>query len=201
DEGHLVMVTKNGMIKKTSLKDFGNVRRTGIISISLKKGDLLKWVKLSSGSDEVIIATSNGQAIRFKESQVRPMGRTAAGVRAIRLKSGDSVSSMDLVNKNLKNARLLVVMANGFGKQTPVSQYKVQSRGGSGVKTAKITAKTGLLIAGQLVDAEEELLALSAKGQIIRTPLSTIRLASRATQGVRIMTLNSGDKVAGIVCL
>ncbi|MEK7654542.1 MAG: DNA gyrase subunit A [Patescibacteria group bacterium] len=201
DEGHLVMVTKNGMIKKTSLKDFGNVRKTGIISISLKKGDLLKWVKLSTGSDEVIIATSNGQAIRFKESQVRPMGRTAAGVRAIRLKSGDSVSSMDLVNKNLKNARLLVVMANGFGKQTPISQYKVQSRGGSGVKTAKITSKTGLLIAGQLVDAEEELLALSAKGQIIRTPLSTIRLASRATQGVRIMTLNAGDKVAGIVCL
>lgn len=201
DEGHLVMVTQDGMIKKTSLKDFGNVRRTGIIAISLKKGDLLRWVKLSTGSDEVITTTSKGQAIRFKESQVRTMGRTAAGVRAIRLKSGDKVSSMDLVNKNVKNARLLVVMANGFGKLTAIGQYKVQSRGGSGVKTAKITAKTGELVAAALVDAEEEILALSAKGQIIRTPLSTIRVASRATQGVRIMTLNAGDKVAGIVCL
>ncbi len=201
DIGNLVMATKNGMIKKTSLEDFGNVRKTGIIAISLKKGDLLRWVKLSSGDDQVIITTSKGQAIRFKESQVRPMGRTAAGVRAIRLKSGDEVSSMDLVNKNVKNARLLVVMANGFGKQTPIAQYKVQSRGGSGVKTAKVTSKTGELVAAQLVDAETELLALSAKGQIIRTQLATIRMASRATQGVRIMTLNSGDKVAGIVCL
>lgn len=200
-DGHLVMVTKNGMIKKTSLKDFQNVRRNGIIAIGLKKGDLLKWVKLSSGSDDIVITTAMGQAIRFKESQIRSMGRTAAGVRGIRLKNSDQVSSMDLVGKDDKNAKLLVVMANGFGKQTPIPQYKVQRRGGSGVKTAKITSKTGQLVAAHLVTDEEELLALSAKGQIIRTPLGTIRVASRATQGVKIMTLNSGDKVAGIVCL
>jgi DNA gyrase subunit A len=200
-DGNLTMVTKNGIIKKTSLKDFGNVRRTGIIAISLKKGDQLNWVELSSGDDDIIITTSKGQSIRFREKAVRTMGRVAAGVRAIRLKSGDLVSSMDLIPKGLKNARLLVVMANGFGKQTPITQYKVQGRGGSGVKTAKITSKTGQLVAAYIVDAEEEVLALSAKGQIIRTKLGTVRTASRATQGVRIMTLNPGDKVAGIVCL
>lgn len=200
-DGHLVMVTKNGMIKKTSLKDFQNVRRNGIIAIGLKKGDLLKWVKLSSGSDDIVITTAMGQAIRFKESQIRAMGRTASGVRGIRLKNSDQVASMDLVTKDDKTAKLLVVMANGFGKQTAISQYKVQRRGGSGVKTAKITSKTGQLVAAHLVTGEQELLALSAKGQIIRTPLAAIRVASRATQGVKIMTLNAGDKVAGIVCL
>lgn len=200
-DGHLVMVTKNGIIKKTSLKDFQNVRRNGIIAISLKKADLLKWVKLSSGNDDIVITTALGQAIRFKEAKVRTMGRVASGVRGIRLKGSDQVASMDLVTKDVKDAKLLVVMANGFGKQTPISQYKVQGRGGSGVKTAKITSKTGQLVSAHLITDEEELLALSAKGQIIRTPLGAIRVASRATQGVRIMTLNSGDKVAGIVCL
>ncbi len=200
-DGHLVMVTKNGMIKKTSLKDFQNVRRNGIIAISLKKADLLKWVKLSSGNDDIVITTSMGQAIRFKEAKVRTMGRVASGVRGIRLKGSDQVASMDLVTKDAKDAKLLVVMANGFGKQTAISQYKVQGRGGSGVKTAKITSKTGQLISAHLITDEEELLALSAKGQVIRTPLSAIRVASRATQGVRIMALNPGDKVAGIVCL
>lgn len=200
-DGYLAMVTKNGVIKKTALKDFQNVRRNGIIAISLRKGDLLKWVKLSSGSEDIVITTSQGQAIRFKESQIRTMGRVAAGVRGIRLKGADQVASMDLVGKDAKSAKLLVVMANGFGKQTAISQYKVQSRGGSGVKTAKITSKTGQLVAAHLVTDEEELLALSAKGQIIRTKLATIRVASRATQGVKIMTLNPGDKVAGIVCL
>ncbi len=200
-DGNLTMVTKNGLVKKTSLKEFGNVRRTGIIAIGLKKGDQLNWVRLSSGDDDVIVTTAKGQSIRFREKAVRTMGRVAAGVHAIRLKGGDQVSSMDLVPKGLKNARLLVVMANGYGKQTPITQYKTQGRGGSGVKTAKITAKTGQLVAAHIVDAEEELLALSAKGQVIRTKIATVRIASRATQGVRIMTLNPGDKVAGIICL
>jgi DNA gyrase subunit A len=197
------MVTKDGMVKKTALDEFGNVRRSGIIAISLKKGDLLKWVKLTSGKDQVITTTKNGQAIRFQESQARPMGRTAAGVRAIRLKKDDEVSSMDVIptGGNVKNQRLLVVMANGFGKQTALAQYKVQRRGGSGIKTAKITTKTGPLVTAHLIDEEKELIALSAKGQIIRTELSDVRLAGRATQGVKIMTLNAGDKVIGVICL
>ena len=200
-DGNLNMVTKSGLVKKTSLKDFGNVRRTGIIAIGLKKGDQLNWVRLSSGSDDIIVTTEQGQSIRFQEGKVRTMGRTAAGVRAIKLKGSDQVAAMDLIPKSLKNARLLVVMANGYGKQTPLTQYKVQGRGGSGIKTAAITSKTGKLVAAAVVDAEEEVLALSAKGQIIRTKLDTIRQASRATQGVRVMTMESGDKVAGIITL
>ncbi len=203
DTQYLIMTTKDGMIKKTPLKEFGNVRRNGIIAISLKKGDLLKWVELSSGTDQVIITTTQGQAIRFKESQVRSMGRAASGVRAIRLKKNDEVSSLDVIGPKKSEAskqRLLVVMANGYGKQTPLSQYKVQRRGGAGIKTAKITVKTGRLIAAYVIDAQEEIFALSAKGQIIRTSLSNVRIAGRATQGVRVMTLNQGDVLAGVIC-
>ena len=203
-KGYLVMVTSNGVIKKTALTDFGNVRRTGIIAIKLKKGDHLGWVKLSSGSDEILITTANGQAIRFKESQARPMGRTAAGVRAIRLKKDDTVSSMDVIGKIEKNNKeqlMLVVMANGYGKQTALKEYRLQGRGGSGIKTANVTSKTGKIVAAQLIGEEEELITLSAKGQVIRARLESVRIAGRATQGVRIMNLGSGDKVAAIACV
>ncbi len=199
DKGYLVMATKNGSIKKTSLADFENVRRTGIIAIRLNKGDSLRWVKLSSGSDDLIVTTSAGQGIRFRESQIRGMGRTAAGVRAIRLKGTDHVSSLDIIRKDLKDARLLTVMANGYGKQTKIAEYKTQNRGGSGIKVAQITGKTGPLMSAHLVSDETELFALSEKGQIIRTDLASVRLAGRATQGVRIMNLNSGDHLIGVI--
>ncbi len=224
---YLIMVTKNGIIKKTSLDDFRNIRRTGIIAIKLsaqggsasggKKGDSLKWVRLSSGNDQVILGTKNGQAIRFKETQARPMSRTAAGIRAIRLKKNDEVSGFDIIrdskaqmvngqlsdNKQLaiSNMRVLVVMANGFGKQTGLKEYKLQNRGGSGIKTANITAKTGQLVATQIITEQIELLALSEKGQVIRTKLSEVRMTGRSAQGVRIMNLKAGDKVAGIVVI
>jgi len=201
----LVMLTKNGLIKKTSVEDFANVRRSGMIAIKLQKGDELKWVKLSSGKDEIIVATAQGQSIRFKESQLRPMGRTATGVRAIKLKKDDFVAGLDIIKESSKfkvqSSKLLIVTENGFAKQTPLKQYKIQSRGGLGIKTAKITPKTGLIVAAQIITDEEEVLALSAKGQIIKTKISDIRTAGRATSGVRIMKLNSGDKVAGIVTL
>jgi DNA gyrase subunit A len=199
--GFLVMATQNGIIKKTPLADFANVRRNGIIAIKLKKGDMLQWVKFSTGKDQIILSTSLGQAIRFKESQIRSMGRAAAGVKGIRLKKSDNVVSLDIVNENASpKTNILTVMANGFGKQTELSQYKVQGRGGSGIKTAKVTPKTGNVVSSILVDGKEELLALSAKGQIIRTELASIRIAGRATQGVRIMNLNSGDKIVGVIC-
>jgi DNA gyrase subunit A len=205
---YLTMLTSRGMIKKTALLDFKNVRRTGIIAIKLKKGDLLRWVNISSGDDHVVITTAGGQSIRFKESQIRAMGRGASGVRAIRLKGADVVSSMDIVSiamqkteKGKAGTRLLVLMANGFGKQTPLSEYRLQSRGGSGIKTAKVTSKTGQVMSAHLVDGTEEILALSAKGQIIKTELKDVRVASRATQGVKVMTLNPGDKLIGVICL
>ena len=203
--GYLVMVTQNGVIKKTTLEEFENVRRTGIIAISLKKADALKWVRLVEKDDQVLIATKRGQSIRFKESQARPMGRSASGVTAIRLKKDDAVSSVSIIavgkNQGVNKRRLLVVMANGYGKQTPIAQYKVQKRGGSGIRTAKITAKTGPVVSGWLVDDEEELLLISSKGQIIKTDLATVRLTGRDAQGVKIMTLEAGDQVAGIICL
>lgn len=200
---NLVMATQQGIIKKTPLEDFQNIRKSGIIALNLKGDDMLKWVHPSAGKDEVIITTTQGQSIRFKESQVRAMGRTAAGVRAIKLKkNNDAVSSMCVIKEEqAKDARLLVVMSNGYGKQTPLSQYKVQSRGGSGVKTAKVTTKTGEVMDARIItDEQDELIALSAKGQIIRTMLSTVRKAGRDTQGVKIMNLKSADRLVSIIC-
>ncbi len=200
--GYLVMVTKNGIIKKTPLKDFGNVRKNGIIAIGLKKDDGLVWAALSSGKDDILVTTVRGQAIRFKESQIRGMGRTASGVIAIRAKSGDAVNSLNIVNpEQAKGAKLLVVMERGYGKQTKLSEYKVQARGGQGVKTANITSKTGVIVSAHCVSDEEELFVLSAKGQIIRTTLPSVRTASRATQGVKIMNIPSSDKIIGTICL
>jgi DNA gyrase subunit A len=194
----LVMATRKGVIKKTALDDFSNVRRSGIIAIKLQKGDGLEWAKLSSGKNEVIIITALGQAIRFKESQLRPMGRAASGVRAIKLRANDYVCGLDIISAG-KN--LLVVTENGFAKQTPIKEYKLQKRGGQGIKTSKINEKTGKISDARMITDEEELLALSLKGQIIRTNISDVRTAGRATSGVRVMRLKTGDKVAGIVIL
>ena len=199
------MVTKHGIIKKTSLEEFANIRRTGIVAVGLKKGDALRWVELSGGKDEMLITTRKGQAIRFKESQVRSMGRGAAGIRAIGLKSGDEVAGFDIISEaevgEAAKLKVLVVMANGFAKQTALKAYKVQNRGGTGIRTAKITPKTGELIASEVVSGETEILALSAKGQVIRTALSDVRTTGRDAQGVRIMRLKSGDRLAGVIVI
>ncbi len=203
--GALIMATSQGVIKRTLLEDFKNIRRNGIIAIALKKGDSLKDVRLSSGKSQVVITTAQGQSIRFRESQLRTMGRNAAGVRGIRLRKGDAVAGFDIIQEDekekSKEGRLLVVMANGFGKQTPLKEYKLQNRGGSGIKTANITAKTGSLMCARIVTDETELLALSAKGQVIRTELKSVRLTGRSAQGVRIMNLRPGDRLAGMVVI
>lgn len=205
----LVMVTKNGRIKKTALEEFQNVRKSGIIAINLEKGDLLKKVVKTSGDNDIILTTKSGMAIRFKEKDIRPMGRSAAGVKGIRLKKGDEVVGMDVIAVGSKEAKppkqyLLVVMENGYGKRTEISQYKVQGRGGSGIKTANITAKTGgIVLASVLEDAaqDEDLIVISQKGQVIRTVTKSISLLGRATQGVRIMKLEPQDKVASGTCV
>ncbi|MCL4400066.1 DNA gyrase subunit A, partial [Patescibacteria group bacterium] len=202
-EGFLVMITKNGVVKKTPLEDFENVRRTGIIALKLSSDDSLSWVKLSGGSDEIILTTTTGQAIRFKEKDIRSMGRTAGGVKGINLKKNDSISGADIIpQKSVNELKLLVVSANGFGKQTNLKEYKIQKRGGSGIKTAKTTEKTGPIIGAHVVGTEtEEIIAFSSKGQAIKIPLADVRILSRATQGVKIMNLEKGDKIVGIVCL
>ncbi|MEK7195785.1 MAG: DNA gyrase subunit A [Patescibacteria group bacterium] len=198
--GYIVMMTEQGVVKKTAISEFENVRRTGIIAVSLKKGDSLGWVKLSTGKEELILTTIKGQAIRFKESEVRPMGRTAAGVRGISLRKGDFVGAFDVISPDKLGYKVLVVMDNGFAKLTELKEYKVQKRGGKGILTAKVTPKTGELVSSHMISEEKEILAISVKGQMLRTELSSVRLTGRAAQGVRIMRLKAGDKIAGTVC-
>ncbi|KKU50752.1 MAG: DNA gyrase subunit A [Candidatus Sungbacteria bacterium RIFCSPLOWO2_01_FULL_47_32] len=203
--GFLVMVTKNGIIKKVDAHSFESVRKSGLIAIKLKKDDTLRWVKITSGKDELVLVTKLGKAIRFSERDVRPMGRNAAGVRAMRLGKGDDVVGMDIVSegadkKSEKGSELIVVTENGFGKRTPLKEYKKQRRGGSGIKTAKITSKNGSIVNAHILHGEEEeLIAISRKGQTIRTPLPSIGVFGRATQGVRIMKMDAGDKVASAI--
>ncbi|MFA5021762.1 MAG: DNA gyrase subunit A [Patescibacteria group bacterium] len=191
DYKFLVMATAKGNIKKVELSDFDNIRRSGLIAIRLKKNDELEWVKPSTGKDEIMLVSSGGQAIRFRESQVRAMGRAASGVRGIRLKGNDQVVSLDVVDSTIsKIGQLLILMANGFGKRSNLSNYKVQGRGGSGIKTAKITPKTGQIVAATIVNSkalEEDIIIISCKGQVIRLPLKAVNILGRATQGVRLM--------------
>ncbi|MDP3882490.1 MAG: DNA gyrase subunit A, partial [Candidatus Staskawiczbacteria bacterium] len=195
---YLVMVTKNGRIKKTALTEFENVRKSGIIAIKLEKGDMLKKVVKTTGEDDIMLVTKNGISIRFKEKDIRPMGRSAAGVKGINLKKGDEIIGMDVIVKNpsaqtpVPKRYLLIVMENGHGKRTEITQYKVQGRGGSGIKTANITAKTGAIVMSCILQEpldEEDLIVISRKGQVIRTETKAVSLLGRATQGVRIMRL------------
>ena len=199
----IVMITKDGIIKKVEASSFDNVRRSGLIAITLKGQDSLRWAKLTEGQDELILVTQKGQSVRFSEKDVRPMGRQASGVHAIKLKKGDAVVGMGALSKEqIASGKLLVVMENGYGKQTDIKQFKKQRRGGSGIKCAKITSKTGDTVGAEIIDQEvEEIVAISRKGQVIRTPLSAIPVLGRATQGVRIMRMDSGDGVASITTL
>ncbi len=200
--GYLVMVTANGIIKKVAIEEFSTVRRNGMVAIKLKKDDELKWVKISSGSDEMALVTSDGSAVRFKEKDVRPMGRGAGGVIGMRLDAGAKVVGAEVVPTKSANKglQLLAVMANGYGKRTDLSAYKVQRRGGKGILTAKITSKTGNLVSAHVTSEENrEIIAVSRKGVVIRTELGSISVLGRATQGVRIMKMEAGDTVASVV--
>jgi len=199
---YLVMVTKNGIVKKTPLKEFDNVRRNGLIAIKLKSGDALCSVKKIADGDEIMLATKNGQSIRFSERDVRQMGRTASGIRGIKIKKGDEVVQMEVIKKNQdKKDFLLVLTENGYGKKTLLSEYKTQGRGGSGVKIAHITAKTGPLVKIEIIAGKDDLIVISKKGQVIRTKLNDIPKLGRDTQGVKIMKMKVGDSVASATCV
>ncbi len=198
----LLMVTKMGIVKKVSADSFKDVRRSGIIAIKLQNGDELMVSKFVNKGDSVILGTSLGQSIRFKESDAREMGRSAAGVRAIKLKKGDVVVGADVVLKDDKDAKFLVMTNNGFGKMSKIKDYKIQKRGGSGIKTAKITKKTGELMVGKVItENEEELIAISKNAQVIRVNIGEIPTLGRQTQGVRIMRLRDDDSIASLTCL
>jgi DNA gyrase subunit A len=194
DQGFLFMTTTQGVVKKTPISDYGNIRTTGLITIKLDDGDELRWIHLTSGDDEVVISTSFGQAIRFSEKDARPMGRSARGVRGIRLRSGDKVVGADLV---IEDRQLLVLSRNGYGKLTKVSNFPTHKRGGVGIKAAIVNKKTGDLMIVRSIGAEtKEALIISSKGQSIRLGIKDIPTLGRTTQGVRIMRLGEGDTVA-----
>lgn len=198
----LFMVTKQGTVKKSSAESFKDVRRSGIIAIKLDQGDELLAALFAEKADDIILTTAKGQAIRFKESDVREMGRTAGGVRGMKLGKGDFIVGADVIKKDADKPELMVMSENGYGKRTALKEYKIQKRGGSGIKTMKITAKTGALMAAKVVTpATEELVAMSKKSQVIRVDMKDVSTLGRDTQGVRIMKLREGDSIASLVCL
>ena len=194
---YLFMATKNGTIKKTAMKNYANVRSNGLITIKLDPGDELKWVKPTTGKNDIIISTSAGQAIRFNEADVRAMGRSAMGVRGMRLRPKDEVVGMDIVTD--PKQKLIAVSANGYGKSTLVANFPTHKRGGVGIKVAAVTAKTGPIVAVHTLDPEaSEVIMMSSNGQAIRVAVKDIPTLGRATQGVRIMRMTEGDTVASI---
>jgi len=220
---YVFMTTGLGVVKKTRVQDFQKVRRSGLIAIKLEKDDLLRWVEVTSGKDEIFLITKNGKCIRFKEKDVRSMGRSARGVRGINLGRDDEVCGMDVIRKlktqnsrrrpsgfgasatklkTSKDRMLLVISENGYGKKSNLKEYHVQHRGGKGINTTKITKKTGKLIAGCILNPEDrDLIVVSKQAQIIRLSLAQIPTLRRATQGVRVMRLNENDKAASTTVL
>ncbi len=194
--GNLLMCTKRGVVKKTPFEQYRNVRQSGLIAINLDEGDELKWIRMTNGDNEVVISTQQGQAIRFHEKDVRPMGRVSRGVRGIRLRTGDQVIGMDVVEKD---SNIFVISEHGYGKRTKIAQFTAHARGGVGIRSAVVNAKTGPLVGVKtLIDDSQEVILISKNGQTIRLGLKDIPSLGRATQGVRIMRLNDGDCVVSL---
>ena len=197
----LVAVTSGGMIKKTAAVNFLDVRKSGIIAMKLKPNDVLFSTFFVEERDDIILTTKKGQAIRFKESQLREMGRSTGGVRAMRLSSEDNVLGAGVIKNGQSGATLLVMSEKGYGKKTRLKEYKVQARGGRGIKTARLNDKTGKLVWSLVITEDvQEIVAISKHSIVIRTGLGEIPTLGRASQGVRIMKLRAGDKVATFIC-
>jgi DNA gyrase subunit A len=196
-EGNLLMCTVRGVVKKTPFEQYKNVRTSGLIAINLDEGDELKWIRMTTGDNEVVISTKQGQAIRFHEKDARPMGRVSRGVRGIRLRTDDHVIGMDVVGENTS---IFVISDQGYGKRTKVSQFTAHARGGVGIRSAVVNNKTGALIGVKALDGDDtqEVIIISKNGQTIRLGLKDIPELGRATQGVRIMRLNDGDRVVSL---
>lgn len=194
---NLIMCTVRGVVKKTPFEQYQNVRSSGLIAINLDDGDELKWIRMTTGDNEILISTADGQAIRFHEKDARPMGRVARGVRGIRLRSGDRVIGMDIVEEN---SSIFVISKAGYGKRTKVSQFTPHARGGVGIRSAVVNTKTGRLVGVKTLsdNDDQEVIIISSSGQTIRLGIKDIPALGRATQGVRIMRLNDGDEVVSL---
>lgn len=198
---NLVMITENGKIKKTALEEFKNIRRSGLIALTLKEGDQLKKVRKTTGEDDIIITTKKGKAIRFDEKEARPMGRQAIGVKGIDLKKEDKVVDVGIIrNDEEKDQYVFVITENGYGKRTSVDKYRAQKRGGVGLKTLNNASKVGEIVSARVVTEDQDVVSISQKAKVIRTSIDKISELSRNTQGVRVMKLAKKDKVASITC-
>jgi DNA gyrase subunit A len=195
DGGFVLFATQNGKVKKTSLHDFRNFRKDGIIAIKLDEGNELIDVRLTTGSDEVVLVTRKGLSLRFNEEQARPMGRTAAGVQGIKPQKDDYLVGLALVSDE---STLLVASQNGIGKRTPFGDYRSQSRGGKGIITMKVTEKTGEVVGAVAVEEEDELMLMTTGGQSIRIRVEEVREAGRNTQGVKLVSLRDSEKLQDI---
>jgi DNA gyrase subunit A len=193
----LIMATKNGLIKKTHLEEFQNIRPKGLIAVNLRKGDELISVRLAREEDEIIMVTERGQSIRFPASDVTTHHRQSGGVRGMRLAQGDTVIAMDII---LPDSFLFAVTKTGFGKLTRVGAYRRQGRGGSGVKTFKVTPKTGKVVQAHVVSPEQQIMLISEKGVVNRTTLEEVRITGRIAQGVHVMKLDPGDTLSALAC-
>ena len=198
----LFFVTRSGTIKKVAADSFSSVRRSGLIAINLAPGDTLLGTMMTQANDTIMLVTTDGQSIRFAATDVRDMGRTAGGVRGIDLDKGDAVVGLGVIEQNMPEPTLIIISSNGYGKRTPVDEYKVQKRGGSGIKTANVTDKTGVIVGASIVTTDHsELIAISAKSQVVRTDMESIPVLGRATQGVRVMKLREGDTLASLTIM
>jgi DNA gyrase subunit A len=198
EDRYVIFATKQGTVKKTDLMAYANPRKVGIIAIGLEDGDEVIGVRLTDGQQEIILSTREGQAIRFKEEDVRPMGRSAGGVRGITLETGDTVVAIDVVSPG---ATLMAVAENGYGKRTEMDEYRLQSRGGKGVITMKTTEKTGLVVGVRMVTDDDDIMLITDGGKVIRTPVKGISVIGRNTQGVRLIELGEGEHVVGVARL
>ncbi|OGY28358.1 MAG: DNA gyrase subunit A [Candidatus Woykebacteria bacterium RIFCSPHIGHO2_01_FULL_43_29] len=198
--GYMFMATARGIVKKTAVEEFAHIRRNGMIAINLSSGDSLVWVKLTTGEDDILVVSKNGLSIKFHEKDVRPLGRATAGVLGIKLATSDEVVAMEVAGKE---TFLLTVMENGYGKKTPITDWPTQKRGGSGVKSAEVTSKTGKIISSKIVTPESvDVIITSDKGQVIKLPLDTVPKLKRQTQGVIMIRMSgSGDKVSAVAVL
>ena len=193
----VVLATKNGVIKKTDIASYETIRKTGIIAIKLSTGDLLRWAKLTSGDDVIFLVSKKGLSIKFLEKDVRPMARDTMGVRGIKIKPGDELICMDVIEKEDIKSDLLVITEKGIGKKTSVSAWPTQLRGGVGVKAANLADKTGDIVNAQILTKDDEgIILTSKKGQVMRTTLRSVPRLTRDTQGVIIMRLSGDDKIA-----
>lgn len=195
DDWYLLFTTRNGITKRTTLSQFANIRRGGLIALGLREDDELISVKLTDGQKDIMIGTKNGYLIRFNEDQIRAMGRTAAGVKGISLRDDDRVVSMEILEDDLQ---VLTVTSKGYGKRTPATDYRITNRGGKGIITCNLTEKNGYVVATQAVNGEEDIMIITESGVLIRMPLESISETGRNTQGVRLIRLGDGEEVATV---